>query len=129
VWQATEAGIAAAVPGARTCDVWRAMADTMVSAVAAQGGDLDMDAFSTGRLGHGLGLELTEWPSITEDDTTVLQAGMVMTIEPGMPVLGHVDGDQGKMIVHEENVVVREGGAEMLSKRAPREMATLPGVW
>jgi hypothetical protein len=26
------------------------------------------------------------------------------------------------MIVHEENIVVREDGAELLSRRAPREM-------
>jgi ribosomal protein L11 methylase PrmA len=40
----------------------------------------------------------------------------VITIEPGMEYA------PGKMIVHEENIVVREEGAELLSRRAPREM-------
>jgi Xaa-Pro aminopeptidase len=28
----------------------------------------------------------------------------------------------GRMIVHEENVVITEDGAELLTRRAPREM-------
>src|SRR5262249_22327061 len=36
-----------------------------------------------GRVGHGLGLSTTEPPSLARDDPTVLEAGMVVTIEPG----------------------------------------------
>lgn len=111
VHAATEAGIAAAVPGASSADLFRAMADVL-SDYGASEGDI-------GRLGHGLGMQLTEWPSHTHSDKTVLEVGMVVTIEPGMGF-----GD-GKTMVHEENVVIRENGAELLSRRAPAELPVI----
>jgi hypothetical protein len=33
----------------------------------------------------------------------------------------------GRMLVHEENIVVRAGGAELLTTRAPREMWVMDG--
>ena len=108
VWQATEAGIAAAVPGATAADLWA----TMVKVLERAGSTKN----NVGRLGHGLGLQLTEPPSNMADDRTTLEAGMVMTIEPGM------EYEDGKMIVHEENIVITEAGAELLTRRAPREM-------
>jgi Xaa-Pro dipeptidase len=71
---------------------------------------------NVGRLGHGLGMQLTEPPSNMPGDGTIIEVGMVLTIEPGMEYA------PGKMIVHEENIVVREDGAELLTRRAPREM-------
>ena len=41
-------------------------------------------ASDVGRMGHGLGMQLTEWPSITAQDTTVTAPGMVLTLEPAM---------------------------------------------
>lgn len=108
VWLATEDGIAAAVPGSTTSDVWRAMAKRLESA-----GSLGNNV---GRQGHGLGLQLTEPPSNMPGDDTLIEVGMVLTIEPGMEYA------PGKMIVHEENVVITPSGAELLTKRAPREM-------
>ena len=108
VWQATEAGIAAARPGATTDDLWAAM-QSVLDAGGALGNNV-------GRSGHGLGMQLTEPPSNMPGDGTVLQPGMIMTIEPGMEYA------PGKMIVHEENVVITEDGAVLLTKRAPREM-------
>ncbi len=108
VWQASEAGIAAARPGATPEDLWRAM-----SKVLEDAGSLGNNV---GRLGHGLGLQLTEPPSNMPGDATVIEAGMVLTIEPGM------EFEPGRMLVHEENIVITEDGAEMLTKRAPREM-------
>ncbi|MFK7874327.1 MAG: M24 family metallopeptidase [Paracoccaceae bacterium] len=72
-----------------------------------------------GRLGHGLGVTLTEWPSFTPKDTTVLRSGMVLTLEPGALV------DATHMIIHEENIVLRDTGAELLSPRAPAEMPVI----
>jgi len=69
-----------------------------------------------GRLGHGLGMQLTEWPSHTHFDDTVLQPGMVLTLEPGLSIA------PGQMMVHEENIVVREDGPQLLTWRAPAEL-------
>jgi Xaa-Pro aminopeptidase len=44
---------------------------------------------------------------------------MVLTIEPGFEYA------PGKMIVHEENIVVRGSRAELLTKRAPRELPVI----
>lgn len=111
VWDATEAGIAAAVPGAATDDVWRAMAKVLEAAGASDN--------NVGRLGHGLGLQLTEPPSNRPGDGTALCEGMVLTIEPG------VEYAPGRMIVHEENVVITAAGAELLTRRAPRELPVI----
>ena len=82
---------------------------SVMSDVGATGGNV-------GRLGHGLGLQLTEPPSNMPGEAVVLEPGMVMTIEPGM------DYGNGKMLVHEENVVITEDGCRLLTTRAPREM-------
>jgi Xaa-Pro dipeptidase len=113
LWQATEAGIAAAIPGARTDDVWRAMAK-IIEAAGAIGNNV-------GRLGHGLGLQLTEPPSHRLGDGTVILENMVLTIEPGMEYA------PGKMIVHEENIAVTGDGPRLLTRRAPRELPVIGG--
>lgn len=105
VWRATEAGIEAAVPGATTTEVWTKMMDVLRPA--------GMRGNNVGRMGHGLGLQLTEPPSNMPGDDTVLEPGMVITIEPGM------EYEEGRMIVHEEDVVITEKGAELLTRRAP----------
>ncbi len=108
VYSATEAGLAAARPGATTAQLWAAMAK-----VLSEGGS---QGNAIGRLGHGLGMQLTEWPSNMPGDDTVLQPGMVLTLEPGMLFA------DGRMMLHEENLVVREDGAELLTRRAPEEI-------
>ena len=108
VFQATEAGLAAARPGATTTDLWRAMNEALEA-----GGALGNNV---GRLGHGLGVQLTEWPSNKAGDNTKLVPGMVLTIEPGM------EFKPGQMMVHEENIVVTEDGCKLLTRRAPDEM-------
>src|SRR5262249_5440011 len=76
VWDGTDAGIRAARPGATTTELWR----TMMGVLQA-GGSIGNNV---GRLGHGLGLQLTEPPSNMPGDDTLLAADMVLTIEPGM---------------------------------------------
>ncbi len=71
-------------------------------------------------MGHGLGMQLTEWPSLTVEDQTLLKPGMVITLEPGLEVT------PGRMMVHEENIVIRSSGAELLTERAPRELPIIP---
>ena len=60
--------------------------------------------------GHGLGIEVHENPSISSRDNTILQPGMVITIEPGIyiPSLGGVR--------IEDDVLVTETGYELLTK-------------
>lgn len=107
--EATHAGLAAARPGARACDVWRAMA-----AVTGAGE-------GAGRLGHGLGMQLTEGLSLTAQDETVLCPGMVITLEPG------IETARGRIMVHEEDIVITEAGPRALSPLSGAEMLVLPG--
>jgi Xaa-Pro aminopeptidase len=113
VYQATNAGIAAVVPGQRACDVWQAMADSLAAVPSA--------GTTIGRMGHGIGLLITEAPSMSQGDQTVLQPGMVLTIEPGVSYVS-AGGDTVNLMVHEENIVVTENGAELLSRRAVAAM-------
>tara|TARA_B100000475_G_scaffold21182_1_gene14778 strand:+ start:125 stop:1297 length:1173 start_codon:yes stop_codon:yes gene_type:complete len=108
LWQATEIGINAAIPGATTFDVFNAM-NKVISEMSVAGNNV-------GRLGHGLGLQLTEPPSHRDEDKTVIKENMVLTIEPGLEYA------PGKMIVHEENIIINKDGAELITKRAPKEI-------
>ncbi len=107
-WRATEAGLKAARPGITTTDLWGVMAQ-----VLEEGG---CSGHQIGRMGHGLGMQVTEWPSLMPGDETLIEAGMVLTLEPGLAF-----GD-GKMMLHEENIVIREDGAELLTRRTAREL-------
>ena len=108
LWHATDAGIDAAKPGVSTFDIFNAMNN-----VISQG---NIIGNNVGRLGHGLGLQLTEPPSHRPGDNTIIKENMVLTIEPGM------EYQEGKMIVHEENIVIHKDGAELITKRAPKEI-------
>ncbi|MDM3355127.1 Xaa-Pro peptidase family protein [Citrobacter sp. Cb004] len=107
-YEATTKGFEAARPGNTTSDIYQAMWGVL-EANGALGNDV-------GRIGHGLGMELTERPSNTATDNTLLKPGMIMTLEPGMVYA------PGKSMVHEENIVITENGAEWLSVRAAPEL-------
>lgn len=113
VWQATEAGLAVARAGGTCADLFRAM-----NAVTARLADPSAGG-AVGRLGHGLGMVLTEFPSIADWDETVLEPGFVMTLEPGMATA------PGRMMVHEENVAITEGAPRLLTRRAARDIPVL----
>ena len=108
LYQATEAGLAVAKPGATCAQVYQAMQSVIEQAGGGAGG--------VGRMGHGLGMQLTEWPSNMASDHTVITPNMVLTLEPSMGL-----GD-GKIMVHEENILITEYGPEMLSRRAAPEL-------
>lgn len=108
LWLATEAGLAAAIPGATCNDVWRAMAEVLNTASGI--------GSAVGRFGHSFGLQITEPPSFRNGDNVALAENMVFAIEPSLQYAPN------KMLVHEENFVITSGGARLLSKRTPREM-------
>jgi Xaa-Pro aminopeptidase len=83
-----------------------------VNAVLADAGYAPKDS---GRIGHGLGLQSTEPPNVSLTDPTILDVGMVITIEPAIVL------DYGNYQV-EQNVAVTEKGFEILS-RAPHGIA------
>ncbi len=66
-------------------------------------------------LGHGLGLEVHEEPRLNPTSQTVLEPGMVVTIEPGI----YLPGRFGVRI--EDDVVVTKDGHEVLSA-LPKEL-------
>ncbi len=108
LWEATGAGMKAARPG-RTC----------AQVFAAMGKVIGDNEGGVGRLGHGLGMQLTEEPSLVGFDHTVLREGMVITLEPGMSIAA------GKMMVHEENIVITDGPPRLLSTRAAEELPVI----
>lgn len=111
LYRATDAGLEAARPGNTCAGLYRAM-EAVIAADGYETGDL-------GRLGHGLGMQLTEWPSHTRDDETEIRVGMVLTLEPALSIA------PGRSMVHEEDIVIREHGPELLSRRAPAELPVL----
>ncbi|MGY8996126.1 MAG: M24 family metallopeptidase, partial [Alphaproteobacteria bacterium] len=60
-----------------------------------------------------------EPPSNMPGDITMLEPGVILTIEPGMEFA------PGHMIVHEENVLITDDGCELLTLRAPRDFWTI----
>jgi Xaa-Pro aminopeptidase len=107
--QAQSAALAAVRPGIAARDL-DAVARDMISA-AGYG-----DAFGHG-LGHGVGLDIHERPWVRVEGTETLEAGMVVTVEPGI----YLEGLGGVRI--EDLVLVTEDGGEPLGGLA-RELQT-----
>lgn len=111
LWRATEAGLETARPGTTCKELFEAM-----NRVIAEFGD---QGDNVGRLGHGLGMQLTEWPSHASFDETIISENMVLTLEPSL------NYGEGRMMVHEENIVIRTDGAQLLSRRAAPELPVI----
>jgi Xaa-Pro aminopeptidase len=105
-----EAGFRAVRPG-RTC----ADVEAEVQAEIAR---LNMSHLTRHHTGHGIGLEGHERPFLDLGDETVLQPGMVFSIEPGLYVPG-VAGFR-----HSDTVIVSEDRVE-LATYYPRDLASL----
>lgn len=111
LWRATEAGLEAARPGATARDLFVEMSKVLA--------ELDRSGGDIGRLGHGLGMQLTEQPSHAAFDDTELKENMVLTLEPSLSY------GEGVMMVHEENIVVTPNGGRLLTRRAPPELPVI----
>ena len=86
-------------PGVRANEVW----DAFVRSFATRGMEPAIRF-----LGHGLGLSLHEEPFIAAHSTTVLEAGMVLAVEPI-----YRDGDIGFHL--EDNLIVTDDGVENMT--------------
>lgn len=105
------AGVAAVGPGVPARDVDRAARDVLV--------ERGLGEQFIHRTGHGLGLELHEPPYLSSTSDEVLQPGMVVTVEPGV----YLSGQFGLRL--EDNVVVTDGGGEILTGAIPSELRVL----
>ena len=124
----------AGVPPKRVRDLYRAVLEAQLTAVNAvragvPSGKVDKAAREVLKkhglereflhsTGHGLGLEIHEPPRIGKKEKIKLQAGMVITIEPG----AYIDGFGGIRI--EDTVLVTENGCEVLTP-TPKEFISI----
>lgn len=107
VEKAVQAALKAARPGVLAKDV-----DAAARNVIADAG---YGEFFVHRTGHGMGIDGHEPPYITATSETVLEEGMVFSIEPGIYLPGRFG------IRLEDIVILREDGPEILSS-LPRDL-------
>ncbi|MEM9249859.1 MAG: Xaa-Pro peptidase family protein [Pseudomonadota bacterium] len=102
IMESQAAGIAALKAGAVTCEqVDKAARDVLDDAGYGH-------AFRH-RLGHAIGWDVHEPPFLTKGDTTLVQEGMIFTIEPS------IFQDRGVSARVEDCIVARPGGGEALT--------------
>jgi Xaa-Pro aminopeptidase len=109
VLEAQRRAISAVRPGVMACDV-----DAAARGYIAEAG---YGPYFSHGLGHGLGLQVHEAPSLRPTSQTVLQPGMVVTIEPGIYL-----PDWGGVRI-EDDILVTADGAEVLTS-CPRDLAS-----
>lgn len=110
VMEAHMAGLAALKPGIPCSRVDKAARDVIAKA--------GYGAYFGHALGHNVGLEIHESPSLSQRDETILLPGMVETVEPGI----YIPGFGGVRI--EDMVVVTEDGYDDLT-HSPKELIEL----
>ena len=108
--EAQDAGVQAAIAGARAQDVDRA-ARAVIEAAGLGGAFIH-------RTGHGIGIETHEEPYIVEGSTTALVPGHAFSVEPGI----YHPGRFGMRL--EDIVVVTATGPRRLND-APRELVSI----
>lgn len=100
VKEAQNLAIKAVKPGVRACDIDAAARDFI-----AKNGYGECFFHSTG---HGVGLDIHEFPIISPKSTTIIEAGMVFSVEPGI----YIENEFGIRI--EDVVVVTNDGCEVI---------------
>lgn len=109
---AQQAGIDVIRPGIALGDIFAACHEVLVDAGLAE------HVSSLERVGHGVGLDMHEPPSIERGSTVPVEEGMVLTVEPIF--WDKPDGRIGNFAI-EDMVVVTSDGSELLSSY-PREL-------
>ncbi len=114
VHSAQSTALATAKPGVPAAEVDAAARKVIVDAGYGPG----FKSF-THRLGHGIGLEMHEWPYFVKNNMfgwerePMLQPGMVLSDEPGI----YLPGEFGIRL--EDDLHVTENGAELLTPQSP----------
>lgn len=103
---AQRAGMAAIKPGATTGSVCQACFDVIREA------GLGQHAPSLERVGHGLGMEVHEPPSLALGSEAEIKPGMILTVEP---IFSDLPDFQIGNFAMEQILVVTETGAELLT--------------
>ncbi|MGA2111620.1 MAG: Xaa-Pro peptidase family protein [Anaerolineales bacterium] len=107
-WGAQRAAIDLAKPGTPIPALDRAARDYMTKRGYAE--------YWPHSLGHGVGMAYHEGPPLHMANNQPLEAGMVLTIEPGI----YIEGVGG--IRPEDIIVVRQEGAEVISDICPHDL-------
>ncbi|PYZ93752.1 peptidase M24 family protein [Salipaludibacillus keqinensis] len=81
--------------------------------------DAGFGSYFPHRIGHGLGIEVHEFPSLNDQNATLLKKGMTFTIEPGI----YVPNQTGVRI--EDDVLITETGYETLTQFT-KELTVVP---
>jgi Xaa-Pro dipeptidase len=107
VLRAQTAALKAARPGL-PCEA----VDAAARKVIEDGGYGPDYTFFTHRLGHGLGMDMHEWPYLVKGNRLPLEPGMTFSDEPGI----YIRGEFGVRL--EDNMVITDGGAELLTPQS-----------
>ena len=105
--KAQEESLKAIKPNAKCCDIDKIARDIIDNAGFE-------NCFGHG-LGHSVGLDIHESPAFNTKDETLLESGMIMTVEPGI----YLENEFGVRI--EDMVLVTDEGIENLTK-SPKEL-------
>ncbi|MGA7241920.1 MAG: Xaa-Pro peptidase family protein [Terracidiphilus sp.] len=114
VHRAQSAALQTARPGVPTADV-----DAAARKVIADGGYGPGFKYFTHRVGHGIGMDMHEWPYFVRNNmfgpdlNPHLQASMTLSDEPGV----YIPGEFGIRL--EDDLLVTEDGAELLTPQSP----------
>ncbi len=104
VLRAQSVALAAARPGAECGSV-----DTAARKGITDSGYGPDYKYFTHRLGHGMGMDMHEWPYLVRGNPTKLQANMTTSNEPGI----YIRGEFGVRI--EDDMHITENGAELFT--------------
>ena len=108
LWESIESTLEIIKPGISCAEIYSSLSKNLIAKDGNDG--------SVGRMGHGLGLQLTEPPSIMRNDHTVIEKNMIITLEPSIEL------DKNKILVQEENLLITENGYKLLSTRTPEKL-------